>query len=95
MLYQHNMSTGGWALSILATLIIVALLVAAIAWIAFELRDRRRGASTTAPPAGEILDRRLATGEITIEQFQQLHEALADPSSPLSSRSGLGASPTD
>lgn len=75
MNWNGNMSTGGWVFSAVAMIIILALAVAAIVWIARELSSRRdRG--TTAMSAGEILDRRLASGEINAEQHEQLRQTL-------------------
>jgi uncharacterized membrane protein len=73
MMYGNHMSTGGWMLSIGATVIILTLIVAAIVWLASA---RRRETGQDASP-GEILDQRLATGEITVEQRDGLREALA------------------
>jgi len=73
MMYGNHMGGGGWAVSIIMTVILVGLIAAAIVWLV----SRRRGsppASTGA--AGEILDRRLASGEITSEQYEELRETL-------------------
>jgi uncharacterized membrane protein len=82
MYWGNHMTTGGWILSILGTLIIVALIVGAIAWIVSELGYR--GGSRAAPvvPAREILDRRLASAEITPGQYDLLREKLAATSTP-------------
>ncbi len=81
MYWNGHMSTGGWILSVLWTLIIIALVVGGIVWLtsAFSNRDK-----SAAPPessgasAREILDRRLASGELTVEQYTQLRETLGD-----------------
>lgn len=88
MYWSNHMSTGGWILSIVWTVIIVALVVAGIVWLmsALSARGADGTASTRAqaPAASvrEILDRRLASGEITIEQYEQLRDALGDQTPP-------------
>jgi uncharacterized membrane protein len=68
----NHMGTGSW-LSIVGAVIVLALIVMAIIWL-LSSRSGRPTASST--PAGEILDRRLASGEITSEQYDQLRERL-------------------
>jgi uncharacterized membrane protein len=76
MSWGNHMGTGGWIFSILGTLIIIGLIVALIVWAA-SLRGDRSGSTTAADgSAREILDRRLASGELTAEQYEQLREAL-------------------
>jgi hypothetical protein len=41
MMYANNMGGGGWAVSIIATVIIVGLIVAAVVWIASDRGARR------------------------------------------------------
>ena len=74
--WNGHMSTGGWVFSILSMTIILALVIAAIAWIARELSNRRNPGPATAISAREILDRRLASGEINAEQYVQLRQTL-------------------
>lgn len=74
-------------------MIIFALIAGAIAWLVSELSGRN--ASTADPSsegsAREILDRRLAKGELTVEQYRELREtiggeALSSGREPLPSR---------
>jgi putative membrane protein len=76
MYWGDHMSTGGWIFSILATLIFLALIGALIFWLlsATTSGGSLRGDSRESPK--EVLDRRLASGELTIEQYQQLRDAL-------------------
>jgi uncharacterized membrane protein len=62
---------GGWILSIFGTLIILALIVGAIVWMFSKLGNRSGSRAALAVSTGEILDRRLANGEITPEQYDQ------------------------
>jgi hypothetical protein len=41
MMYANNMGSGGWVISIIGTLIIVALIVAAVLWLASGRGARR------------------------------------------------------
>ena len=82
MYWNGHMSAAGWILSVLWTLIIIALLVAGIVWLISALgsRENRSAASEAREPsAREILDRRLASGELTVEQYEQLREKVGDP----------------
>jgi putative membrane protein len=76
MYWGNHMSTGGWIFSILGTLIILALIVAAIVWIVSAAGNRGGGRAAPAVSAREILDQRLASGEIAPEQYDQLREKL-------------------
>jgi len=72
MYWGNHMTTGGWIFSIFGTLIVLGLIVAAIVWL---IRDH--GSQTAAnESASEILDRRLADGELNLEQYNQLRETL-------------------
>ena len=69
---------GGW-LGMLVGLVVlgatVALIVAAVVW---ALR-RARGGTTSTDTAGlplEIARRRLASGEISVEEYEQIRQAL-------------------
>ncbi len=75
MAWGEHMSTGGWVFTALWTLIILAILAAAIVWIVSALRDRAVS-STSADSPREILDRRLASGEVTLEQYREMRAAL-------------------
>lgn len=77
MYWANHMSTGGWISSILATLIIVAIIIGLIVWIVSPA-SRSGSPTTTGESVREILDRRLASGEITVEQYSQLREVLGD-----------------
>jgi uncharacterized membrane protein len=73
MMYGGNhMSAGIW-IAIFGAVVIVALIVTAIIWL---LSNRGGRPKASAASAGEILDRRLASGEITSEQYDELSERL-------------------
>ncbi len=79
MYWGNHMSNGDWLFSILGTLIVLALIVAAIVWLVSAITDRG-GSGTTASSssAREILDRRLASGELLVEQYERLRDTLND-----------------
>lgn len=82
MYWSGHMSAGGWILSILWTLIIIALVVAGIVWLMTALSGRDTAPSTLSAPessAREILDRRLARGELTIADYERLRETINGP----------------
>ena len=82
MYWDGHMSAGGWILSVLWTLIIVALVVAGIVWLVSALGKRENpeaAAKGPEPSAREVLDRRLASGELTVEQYKQLRRTIGDP----------------
>jgi len=74
--WNGHMTGGGWVASILAMIIMLALVVGAIVWITrlFSERPSTSGAQSTS--ALEILDARLASGEIKTEQYEQLRQTL-------------------
>lgn len=83
MYWGNHMSTGGWIFSVLATLIFLALIGAVIYWLlstATTSDGGLRGDSRESPK--EILDRRLASGELSVEQYQQLRDTLGTPGQP-------------
>jgi uncharacterized membrane protein len=71
------MSSGGWVLSILGMMIMLALVAALVAWIAREVGGRRRPLAATS--GREIIDRRLASGEIKADEYEQLRKTLGVP----------------
>lgn len=81
MYWGNHMSTGDWIFSILGTLIVVALIIIALVWLFSALGERGRNGEDP-PSAHEILSRRLANGEITVDQYEQLRDKLDEhPSS--------------
>jgi len=73
MMYGNHMGAGGWIFSIVGTLIVTALVIATILWLA---SSRRESSQASSESAGAILDRRLASGEITSSQYDELRQAL-------------------
>jgi uncharacterized membrane protein len=74
--WGDHMTTAGWIFSVFGMLIIFALFVVTIFWIVSQLGARGGERTSSAISAREILDRRLASGEITADQYDQLREKL-------------------
>jgi putative membrane protein len=80
----HSMGAGGWVLMALFWIAVVALIVWLIARLTATAADRPGAADRRSETPREILDRRLARGEIDQETYEQLREQL-DPR-PLAGR---------
>ena len=78
MYWGNHMGTGDWIFSILGTLIILGLIVGLIVWIVSPNSRSQSSPDATGESAREILDRRLANGELTAQDYKQLREALND-----------------
>jgi uncharacterized membrane protein len=78
MYWGNHMSTGSWIFSILGTLMIIGLIVGLIIWTVSPNSRSQSAPDATGESAREILDRRLANGELTAQDYQQLREALND-----------------
>ncbi len=63
---------------VLANTVIWGLIIAFIVWLAQDLRSRRhRHHIASGASASEILDRRLASGDINTDEYQRLCTTLA------------------
>ena len=78
MYWNGHMTAAGWAMAILWTVIILALIAGAVYWLVSELsrRNPREAVGTGEGSAREIVDRRLAKGELTVEQYKELQATL-------------------
>jgi putative membrane protein len=79
--FHNGMGAGGWVLMVLLWVVIVALIV----WVVARLLPTRSGGRRDVPVATaegprEILDRRLAGGEIDVQTYEELRAKL-DPRS--------------
>jgi putative membrane protein len=75
-MYPDHMTGWGWAAMTISWLIAAALLGLLI-WVVISALDRR-GASSPTPPysARSLLDERLARGEIDLDEYRALREAI-------------------
>jgi uncharacterized membrane protein len=79
MYWNGHMTTAGWIIAVIWTVIIFLLLGGAAYWFVTVVSGH--SGSGGRPASGEasvreILDRRLARGELSIEQYEQLRDAL-------------------
>lgn len=82
MFYQHDMGTGAWVFMALANIVIWGLIISFIIWLVQDFRTRpHRHHIASGASASEILDRRLASGEINVEEYQRLRTSLEQPMS--------------
>ncbi len=78
MFYQDHMSTGGWVFMALGNIVIWGLIISSIIWLVHDLRTRsHRHHIASGASASEILDRRLATGEINSDEYERLRTTLS------------------
>ena len=77
--YMHDAGTGSWLLMIGGMLVFWGL----IAWVLVTL-VRGRDSTQNAGPASalDVLDRRLASGEITVQDYEARRQAIEDPDAP-------------
>lgn len=72
--YMHHMGAGWWLLTTLVALALWGLAT----WTALTLVRKRRAAdSEPIEPPAAILGRRLAAGEISVEEYEARRQALA------------------
>ena len=77
-----HMGAGGWVLMALIGIVVIGLLVAFVVWLMQDQRRRPHAShSVGGGSASEILDRRLATGEIGIQEYERIKASLTAPSS--------------
>jgi uncharacterized membrane protein len=69
--YYHHM---GWGWGILMTLGWIVLIALFVAVVYSVIRDRRY---SRGPSAREVLDRRLASGEISVEEYERTLSAMS------------------
>ena len=71
MYYDGNhMGAGGWVFMAIIMVVLLGLLAAFIVWLVGDQRRRpHREHYIAGGSAAEILDRRLATGEISVQEY--------------------------
>lgn len=74
--WGHDMGWAGWLVMWLMMLVFWGLLVAGGFWLVRSIRSDRGGAPTAPPSARQILDERLARGELTEEEYLRRRDLL-------------------
>ena len=95
MYWNGHMTTAGWIIAVLWTVIILALIAGAVYWLVSELSRRNPSDSSGAREgsAREILDRRLAKGELTVEQYKELRATIDGEATVVTDRLPLPSQP--
>ena len=78
---HHDWGDGWWVVMVVAMVVFWALVIGAGIWLVRELISHRRSDSGGGgePPALAVLDRRLAEGAISIEEYKERRRVLLDP----------------
>ncbi len=75
-----NWGGGAWIgariVMLIFMLLLIALLILAIVWLVRSLQSGPGGGRRTEPTALELLDRRLAEGTISVEEYEQRRRIL-------------------
>jgi putative membrane protein len=67
---------GWWIVMMLGMLVFLALVVVGIVWLVHSLQDGGRPRWRGEPTPLELLDRRLAEGAISVEEYEQRRSVL-------------------
>lgn len=90
---EMRMGAGDWLLMTLGLLVFAAVMLWLGASLAGNKRAGRKTPPSAEPSAQQLLDRRLAQGEITTEEHQKRRRILADDRSPGAETETTGALP--
>jgi uncharacterized membrane protein len=97
MYWNGHMTTAGWIIAVLWTVIILALIAGAVSWLVSELSSRNPSNSggSREGSAREILDRRLAKGELTVEQYKELRATIDGEAAVVTDQPPLASQPAN
>jgi putative membrane protein len=88
-MWMHNAGWGWWVLMSVGMVAFWALVVYGIVWLA-RGTPNRSPAEPPEPPM-TVLDRRLAAGELTVQEYEQRRDALLEDGDRPGATSGVGA----
>lgn len=77
---MHDWDGGWWLVMALGMVLFWALVIVGIVWIVREVGGQRHGGAAQAPM--EVLDERLARGDISVEEYEERRGALAGGRKP-------------
>jgi len=90
----NHMGAGRWIFMALIAIVLLGMLAAFIIWLVQDQRRRpHRDHHPVGGSANEILDRRLATGEISVQEYERVKASLAAPAGPPPSQAEPPAAP--
>ena len=78
-MFRRHIPAGNWVLPLVSGLTVLALAAVAVYVLSSVWRGGSGAGGLADSPglsAGEILDRRLASGEITVAEYEQISQAL-------------------
>jgi putative membrane protein len=76
-----HMTTGGWIFGSVMIVLLIALVVIAIVWLIRWSQSSAappRTEASSGSPAREMLDRRLASGEIDEDEYRRLRDTVSE-----------------
>ena len=82
MFYMHDFGWGWGALMVIGMVAFWALVIYGIVWLFRSSQDSQRSDQPPEPDPKAILKRRLAQGEISIDEYNQLLVALEEHKPP-------------
>jgi putative membrane protein len=71
---MHDTGSGWWVLMMIGMVLFWALVVAGVVWLVHS--GIGQGPRTPAKSASDTLDERLASGEISVEEYEQRRQVL-------------------
>ncbi len=71
---MHDVGAGWWIVMMLGMLIFWGLVIAGVVWLVRELPGRRADRESERPL--DVLQRRLAEGDISVEEYERRREIL-------------------
>ena len=74
--HMGNWGAGWWILMMIGMVVFWGLVILGIVWVVRELSGRHHASGSTGGGPLEILDRRLAAGEISPEDYQERRRIL-------------------
>lgn len=77
---MHDWGGGWWIVMVLGMILFWGLVVAGIVWIVREVGGHRHGGSAKTPM--EVLDERLARGDVSVEEYEERRAALSGGRKP-------------
>lgn len=75
-MHMDGWGAGAWALMALGMVLFWGLVILGVVWLARALRTGPAGPMT----ATDVLERRLAEGDLSVEEYRQRRAALSDQS---------------
>jgi putative membrane protein len=82
MFYMHNFGWGWWLVMTIGMVAFWALVIFGIVWLVHGGQNTQRRDEPPRDSPKELLERRLAQGEISVDEYRRLLDALDDHHPP-------------